>query len=91
MALTDAQVDTIWRATVQAEGCQWYGDQTTVCGETAVPGKHYCSEHLARAYIKGSAISGKRKAKQLEAELRELEMAKLIEEQQEEIIDESIL
>jgi hypothetical protein len=32
-------------------------------------------------YIKGSAVTGKRKAKQLEAEIREAELARLVEEQ----------
>jgi hypothetical protein len=32
-------------------------------------------------YIKGSALAGKRKAKQLEAELREAELTRLVEEQ----------
>lgn len=71
--LTDAQVDSIWAATVRAEGCQWYGDKEHVCGGTPVPGKHYCSEHVARAYVKNSALSGRRKANQLEREIRQLE------------------
>jgi hypothetical protein len=71
--LTDAQVDAIWNATVKAEGCQWYGGKDHICGTPALGGKHYCSEHYAKAYVKGSAASGKRKAKQVEREIQQLE------------------
>ena len=84
--MTDAQVDAIWAAAVKAVGCQWYGDTEHVCGGTPVPGKHYCSEHFARAYVKNSALSGRRKAKQLEREIRQLEerlaLEQLIAEQE---------
>lgn len=91
--LTDAQIDSIWAATVRAEGCQWYGDQEHVCGGTPVPGKHYCPEHFARAYVKNSALSGRRKAKQLEREIRQLEERLALEQaiaEQESDTDEEV-
>ncbi len=83
MSLSDTQIDSIWSATVKAEGCQWIGDHDHVCGEKVLTGKFYCTEHYDRMYVRGSALAGKRKAKALEKEIREAEMAKLIEEQQE--------
>ena len=74
-----------WRPTT----CQYIGpDQDPrkhfpihYCGQAVVPGKSYCGEHYAKMYIAGSAVTGKRKAKQLEAEIREAELARLVEEQ----------
>jgi hypothetical protein len=88
MSLTDAQIDIIWSATVKAEGCQWLGNQDHICGGKPVAGKWYCTEHYDRMYVKGSALAGKRKAKQLEKELREAELAKLVEEQENDDIDD---
>lgn len=87
-SLTDAQIDSIWNATVKAEGCQWLGGQDHICGGKPVAGKWYCTEHYSRMYIKGSALAGKRKAKQLEAELREAELTRLVEEQVGDDMDE---
>lgn len=72
MALTDAQVDGLWASIVKAEGCQWYGDKDHVCGALPIAGKHYCAEHYARAYVKGSALRGKKKARAIEKDLAEV-------------------
>jgi hypothetical protein len=72
MSLTDAQVDAIWNATVRAEGCQWYGDRTTICGASPLAGRNYCSEHDARAYVKGSALRGKKKVRAIEKDLADI-------------------
>ena len=80
-----------WRPTT----CQYIGpDQDPrkhfpihYCEEAVVPGKSYCEKHYDLMYIKGSAVTGKRKARQLEAELREAELAKLVEEQENDDID----
>ena len=72
MALTDAQVDAIWNATVRAEGCQWYGGKEHVCGASPIAGRNYCSEHDARAYVKGSALRGKKKVRAIEKDLADI-------------------
>jgi hypothetical protein len=72
MALSDSQVDGIWAAIVKAEGCQWYGGQDHVCGADPITGKHYCAEHYARAYVKGSALRGKKKARAIEKDLADV-------------------
>jgi hypothetical protein len=78
MVLTDTQVDAIWQKTIAKEGCQYIGpDQKewpyTVCGKKAKPTKCYCEDHYSMMYKTGTATSGKRKQKALEAELKELE------------------
>jgi len=81
MALTDIQVDAMWRAIVKKEGCQYLGpDQDprvkwpmTPCGKPALDGKSYCAEHYPMMYKIGSSTSGKRKSKAIEREIKELE------------------
>jgi hypothetical protein len=78
--LTDAQVDALFTALVKAEGCQWIGydvpstERAVYCGEVAVQGKPYCQCHMDKAYHKGSALRGKRKAKAIERELAAMEL-----------------
>ena len=92
MALTDTQVDAIWAATVKREGCQWYGGKEHICGIQAISGKNYCPEHYALAYVKGSAVSGKRKAKQMEREIQQLEEQLVLKEAiAEQEADEAVL
>ena len=76
MALTDAQVDATFAADLKQNGCTWLeGDRWPYarCGRDPVGNKHHCPEHYARAVVKNSALSGKRKSKQLEREIRDLE------------------
>lgn len=83
-----------WRPTT----CQYIGpDQdprihfpVTYCGCAVVPGKSYCEEHYRMMYISGSAISGKRKQKQLEKEMKELELQQLIAEQEADMEEENV-
>lgn len=75
----------------RATSCQYIGpDQDpirqwpiTYCGcRELVPGTSYCREHYGIMYMSGSRLSGKRKQRQIEAELRELELQRLIAEQE---------
>ena len=83
-----------WRPTT----CQWIGpDQDPLtdwpikyCGDKLMPGKSYCREHYHKMYISGSAISGKRKQKQLEAEIKELELQQLIAEQEKDLEESNV-
>lgn len=83
-----------WRPT----SCQYIGpDQdprihfpVKYCGKALVPGKSYCAEHYHKMYISGSAISGKRKQKQLEAEMKELELQQLIAEQEADVEETNV-
>ena len=90
MTMTDAQVDATFAADVKANGCCWLeGDAWPYarCGGQVVVGKHYCRAHYDRAYIKNSALRNKRKAKFIEAEVREAELAALIADQEADLID----
>ena len=85
MSMTDTQVDAIFAADVKAHGCVWLeGEQWPFqrCGGSVLGGKHYCQEHYNRAYIKNSALRNRRKAKFIEAEVREAELAALIADQE---------
>ena len=90
MALTDTQVDAVFAADIKANGCCWLEGNTwpyARCGGTVLGGKHYCRAHYERAYIKNSALRNKRKAKFIEAEVREAELAALIADQDADRID----
>jgi hypothetical protein len=59
--------------------CQFVGDQDpskqllTFCGAPTLPGKSYCLEHYPIIYQKGTAISGRKKIKDMERELRHIQ------------------
>lgn len=55
-----------------------------MCGCATLQGKAYCGEHYYVIYKKGSA-SVKRAEKDIEKELKELELATLIAEQEEDM------
>jgi hypothetical protein len=82
--LTDAQVEAMFTALVKREGCQWIGyevpatERARYCGEAVVPGKPYCKCHMDKAYVKGSALRGKKKARAIEKELNELALREAI-------------
>ena len=90
MALSDAQVDAIFASDIKANGCCWLEGSAwpyVRCGGQVLAGKHYCKAHFDRAYIKNSALRNKRKAKYIEAEVREAELAQLVAEQDADHID----
>jgi hypothetical protein len=91
--LTDVQVEALFSALVKAEGCQWIGydvpahQRAVYCGKPAVLGKPYCQCHVDQAYVKNSALRSKRKAKYIEAEVREAELAALVADHDSDLID----
>lgn len=68
--------------------CEWIGPEQkeypfTKCGQNSITGKSYCAEHYHRMYQKGSSATGARKMEKLiERELADLELSKLIAEQE---------
>ena len=68
--------------------CQYIGSEQkewpyTFCGQKSVPGKSYCAEHYHQMYKKGSSNTGARKMEKLiNKELADLELHKLIAEQE---------
>jgi hypothetical protein len=73
--------------------CQFIGaEQTewpyTFCGQKSIAGKSYCAEHYHQMYKKDSANVGKAKlAKMIDKELADLELQKLIAEQEQETLE----
>lgn len=86
MALTDAQVDAIFMADTKELGCHWLEGEAYPyhrCGAKVDDlTQAYCKDHHSKAYIKNSALRNRRKAKFIEAEVREAEMAALIADQE---------
>ena len=68
--------------------CQWIGPEQknypyTMCGQKSIAGKSYCAEHYHRMYKKGSSATGAKKMEKLiERELADLELSRLIAEQE---------
>lgn len=70
--------------------CQWIGpDQDPLkhspikyCGATVIEGKSYCHDHYYRVYQKGTAVAGKKKERAIEAEIAQIELQRLIAEQE---------
>ena len=67
--------------------CQYIGkDQdprkgpVTYCGVNTIEGKSYCHEHYYVIYQRGSAPSGKKKEKAIDAELEQLKRQQEIDE-----------
>jgi hypothetical protein len=60
--------------------CQWIGPQQDprrdfplkFCGAQVVAGRHYCHDHLWLVYKKDSAMTGRRKEKAIEQEIKEI-------------------
>lgn len=68
-------------------GCQYIGkDQdprkgpVTYCGSKTLEGKSYCGEHYHVIYQRGSATSGRRKEKEIDAEIEALKRQQEIDE-----------
>lgn len=70
-------------------GCQYLGPEydpmkhrgpAPFCGAQTVEGKSYCHEHYWVIYQRGSAVAGKKKEKQIDAELIELKRQQEIDE-----------
>ena len=72
-------------------GCQYIGpDQDPLrhnpikyCGGRVIEGKSYCHDHYYVVYKKGSAVAGRKKEKIIDAEIAQLELQRLIAEQEE--------
>ena len=73
--------DPLVKAIYEKEGCQWIGPEVDpirdygrykCCGQKVVSGTAWCADHYWRVYRKGSAIAGKTRAKEIDAEIEEL-------------------
>ena len=73
-------------------GCQYLGPEydprthrgeTPYCGSRVIEGKSYCHNHYYVIYKKGSAVAGRKKEKVIDAEIAQLELQRLIAEQEE--------
>jgi hypothetical protein len=68
--------------------CQYIGAEQkewpyTFCGQKSIEGKSYCAEHYHVMYKKGSSNTGAKKMEKLiDKELADLELQKLIAEQE---------
>lgn len=69
------------------QGCQYIGPEqdprkgpVTYCGARTVEGKSYCHEHYWVVYQRGSAVAGKKKEKEIDAELAELRRQQEVDE-----------
>jgi hypothetical protein len=73
--------------------CQWIGPEQkewpfTFCGQKSISGFSYCAEHYHRVYKKGSSNTGKVKMnKMIDKELADLELQKLVAEQESEALE----
>ena len=76
--------------------CQWIGPEQknypyTMCGQKSIAGKSYCAEHYHRMYKKGSSATGAKKMEKLiERELADLELSRLIAEQEADMEDVNV-
>ena len=73
--------DPLVKAIYEREGCQWMGPEVDplrdygrykCCGQKVISGSAWCADHYWRVYRKGTAIAGKTKAKEIDAEIEEL-------------------
>lgn len=68
--------------------CEWIGPEQKeypfkMCGQKSITGKSYCADHYHRMYKKGSSATGAKKMEKLiERELADLELSRLIAEQE---------
>ncbi len=68
--------------------CEWIGPEQKeypfkMCGQKSIAGKSYCADHYHRMYKKGSSATGAKKMEKLiEKELADLELSRLIAEQE---------
>lgn len=79
--------------------CQWIGPEQDpirdwpikMCGQKSINGFSYCAEHYHRVYKKGSSNTGGAKlAKMIDKELADLELQKLIAEQEADLEDTNV-
>jgi hypothetical protein len=76
--------------------CQYIGAEQkewpyTMCGQKSIDGKSYCAEHYHQMYRKGSSNTGAKKMEKLiEKELADLELQKLIAEQEADLEDVNV-
>jgi hypothetical protein len=73
--------DPQMKAIYEREGCQWMGPEVDpirdygrykCCGQKVVADSAWCADHYWRVYRKGTAIAGKTKAREIDAEIEEL-------------------
>ena len=77
--------------------CQYLGPEVdpirdhpvVFCGAPTISGKSYCLEHYHVVYKVGTQLTGKRKARAVENEMKQLELQELIaaQEADEEIVN----
>lgn len=76
-----------------AKECQYIGAEQRqwpykLCGQKSIAGKSYCAEHYHQMYKKGSSNIGAAKlSKMIDKELADLELQKLIAEQESEALE----
>lgn len=79
--------------------CEWIGaDQDParqwpikLCGLKSLEGKSYCVDHYHRVYKKGSSATGAKKMEKLiEKELADVELSRLIAEQEADMEDVNV-
>jgi hypothetical protein len=86
--------DALAQAIFNKEGCQWIGPEVDplrdygkyqCCGQKVLSGAAWCGEHYWKVYRKGTAIAGKTKAKEIDAEIADLkrieEIAAILEDE----------
>lgn len=71
--------DNLDQYLVSKEGCQWMGSDLHVdepkCGCPTVGGTSWCGDHYWRVYRKGTSIAGKTRAKEIDAEIADIQKA----------------
>jgi hypothetical protein len=65
---------------IGADQDPWRNWPIKMCGCKTLNKKAYCGEHYWQVYNKGTAVAGKRKAKEIDAEIAELERQRDIQE-----------
>ena len=76
--------------------CEYIGPEQThapykFCGQKSIAGKSYCADHYHRMYKKGSSATGAKKMEKLiEKELADLELNRLIAEQEADMEDVNV-
>ena len=81
--------DALAQAIYDREGCQWIGPEVDpirdhgkykCCGQKVLSGTAWCGDHYWRVYRKGTAIAGKTRAREIDAEIEELKRVEEINE-----------
>lgn len=70
------------------QGCQYIGPEQDplrdwpikYCGHKTIEGQSYCGDHYWKIYRKGSATAGRKREKEVDAEIAELKRLQELEE-----------